>query len=193
MREGGENIVNHKLKPETQETEAVTFKNESITEADFKTFLDALSRGASHETACRYAGRSEHGMRSYARRAEERGQRVMRARAEWTMFHLDRLAVKDDNGSGASARGRNSLGALASVDKRYRKEVHVGGTQINNTLVLADPRPSGLIGNPNRYALPAGEPMAQADTTITDTPAAKEPTPAPVPMPVSAKKVRPIL
>jgi hypothetical protein len=128
-------------------------------------------------------------MQEYVKRAEERRVRVERARASWELFHLRRLKKDTDDGSGASSRVRASLGALASVDKRYRKDVQVGGTTINNnTLVLADPRPPGSIGNPERYALP------QADAVVRQTdPAPVEPAADPVPPPANPMKPGPIL
>ena len=180
-------IVKHIEQPEQPVKTKNPNYNSPITEDEFILFLDALSRGACHKTACRYSGRSETGMRFYYAKTEGCSERVGRARADWELFHLDRLSVKDDNGSGASARGRNSLGALASVDKRFRKDVHVGAT-INNTMILADPRPPATIGNPSRYA------MGQADARVIDTPTpALEITPAPTPPPAHPHKPEPIL
>ena len=182
MKERGSKIVNHKLKPEDSNEPTPSFPREIITEEQFKVFLEALSDGASTLTAAQYARTSKSGMLKYIKRSQSRGDRVMRARADWKMFHLRRLSNIDDDASGSSSRVRASLGALASVDKRYRKDVHVGAT-INNTLVLADPRPPGTIGNPERYSL------KQADATViepaTPTPTAEiaqaTTTPAPLP------------
>ena len=133
---------------------------ETITDAEFKKFCQALKDGHSRKSAALYVGRSEDGLRLYSLRTQKRTARVKQARGEWWNFHLLRLKNDKDDGSGASSRVRASLGALASVDERYRKEIHVGGT--HNTLILADPRPpsflgSGEIGDPARYALPRGE------------------------------------
>ena len=182
-------LVNHKIKPlaETEENSTPdTFPNEEITEDDFKTFLTALSDGASFLTACQHARIAQTTTRTYIKRSGQRRKRVMRARADWKMFHLRRLKKDNDDASGSSSRVRASLGALASVDKRFRKDVHVGAT-INNTLVLADPRPPSTIGNPDRYAI------AQADAKVIDTPSPelKEPKPtAPTP---PSKKGTPII
>jgi len=116
-------------------------------------------------------------MQDYVKRSDERSARVMRARAEWKLFHLKRLKKDNDDGSGSSSRVRASLGALASVDKRYRKEVKIGGTTINNNTLnmIADPRPPGSIGTLERYALP------QADARVIDTPPIQESSPVPAP------------
>lgn len=194
-------MVDHKVKPSEADLDNPTLENETITEDQFRTFLDALGDGAKYRTACRDAGLSKHGMQEYVKRTEARGVRVARARASWELFHLRRLKKDNDDGSGSSSRVRASLGALASVDKRYRKEVHVGGTQIHNTLILADPRPAGLIGNPERYALanqPVPEqqqpaPMIQADATVIDTPPVENAPVVPEPEPPTSAKPGPIL
>ena len=116
-------------------------------------------------------------MRGYYGKIGERAERVGRARADWELFHLDRLSKTDDDGSGSSSRVRGSLGALASTDPRYQKQVKIGGTTINNNTLnmIADPRPPGSIGTLERYALP------QADARVIDTPPIQESSPVPAP------------
>ena len=188
-------MVNHQVKPDTPDEEAEVYTHAltkdictgPIQDHEFTAYLEALAHGHSGGSAAAMLGRSSSGMREYAVKTEDRKARVRRARALWTDFHLDTLRDKKDDGQGSSARTRRALGALASVDKRYRKEVHVGGVINNNTVILADPRPPGSIGNPDRYAI------AQADVIEGTASTPRENTPPPVPAPISPKKGTPIL
>jgi hypothetical protein len=92
---------------------------------------------------------------------------------QWVSHHLGTLSDPGD-GKGASARVKGALGALASVDERYRPtqrvDHHVTG-QIEHRPVFApvDIIPGKLIDGPTTGAVKAIEgPEAAVDELVGD-------------------------
>jgi len=153
----GRQQLDHEL--DVFDSDAISYDDQPhrITEQTIELYAKGLEQGLSSKMAAKRTGFHSHSLHTFLRGHPELCARVDRARVEWASYHLSRLADPGD-GSGASAKVRASLGALASVDERYRKPRAIVGGNVNVNVNIPDMRPAiimpGGMGDPARYALP---------------------------------------
>lgn len=169
-------MVDHVQDPELDEFDSDALGIEDdlhrISEDIVEAYAENLEKGHNSDTAARLTGFSCEGIRQYLLSHPALLGRVDRARALWMEHHLGTLK-NPGTSKGASAKVRAALGALASVDQRFRKPRPMVGGNINVNLQLPDMRPAtvlqGEVGDPAAYSLPGnGQAALEAPAETID-------------------------